>query len=80
MSLQLTSGSGERTFFEAAFWLNWRTKNLTLLSYGYCITGISKPVGTPNINFKTYYTRGDFYKKIAANDMTSAATWNIATL
>ena len=31
---------------------------MTLLSYSYCITGISKPVGTPNINFKTYYTRG----------------------
>ena len=32
---------------------------MTRLSYSYCITGISKPVGTPNINFKTYYTRGD---------------------
>ena len=46
MSLQLTSGSGERTFREAAFRLNWRLENLTLLSYSYCITGISKPVGT----------------------------------
>ena len=43
MSLQLTSGSGERTYFEAAFWLNWRNKNLSLLSYSYCITGIPKP-------------------------------------
>ena len=46
MSLQLTSGSGERTLYEAAFRLNWSNMNLTLLSYSYCITGISKPVGT----------------------------------
>ena len=46
MSLQLTSGSGERTLSEAAFRLNWRLENLTLLSYSYCITGISKPVDT----------------------------------
>lgn len=45
MSLQLTSGSGGRTFNEAALWLNEEQKNLTLLSYSYCITGISKPVG-----------------------------------
>jgi len=43
MSLQLTPGSGERTFREAALRLNWRWENLTLLSYSYCITGISKP-------------------------------------
>jgi len=41
MSLQLTSGSGERTFLEAALRLNWELENLTLLSYSYCITGIS---------------------------------------
>ena len=46
MSLQLTSGSGERTFFEAALRLNQEVENLTLLSYSYCITGISKPVDT----------------------------------
>lgn len=34
-----------RTFNEAALWLNEEQKNLTLLSYSYCITGISKPVG-----------------------------------
>ncbi len=28
---------------EVASRLNWRTKNLTLLSYSYCITGNSKP-------------------------------------
>ena len=43
MSLQLTSGSGGRTFLEVALRLNWRHQNLTLLSYSYCITGISKP-------------------------------------
>ena len=37
---QQTTGSGERTFDEAAFRLNRRNKNLTLLSYSYCITGI----------------------------------------
>ena len=46
MSMQLTSGSGERTFLEAAFRLNWRNKNSTLLSYSYCITGMSKPADT----------------------------------
>ena len=54
MSLQLTSGSGKLTYFEAALRLNQEVenltllsysycKNLTLLSYSYCITGISKP-------------------------------------
>ena len=42
MSLQLTSGSGGRTFYEAALRLNQEAENLTLLSYSYCITGISK--------------------------------------
>lgn len=41
MSLQLTSGSGELTFDEEAFRLNQENENLTLLSYSYCITGIS---------------------------------------
>nr|DAI94814.1 MAG TPA: hypothetical protein [Caudoviricetes sp.] len=41
MSLQLTSGSGGRTYVVAAFWLYGRTENLSLLSYSYCITGIS---------------------------------------
>jgi len=41
MSLQLTSGSGERTPSEAAFQLDKVIENLTLLSYSYCITGIS---------------------------------------
>ena len=36
----------ERTLYEAAFRLNWRNMNLTLLSHSYCITGISEPVGT----------------------------------
>ena len=44
MSLQLTSGSGGRTFHEAALRLNQEVENLTLLSYSYSITGISKPV------------------------------------
>jgi hypothetical protein len=46
MSMQLTSGSGERTFQEATFRLNQERENLTLLSYSYCITGISKPADT----------------------------------
>jgi len=46
MSLQLTSGSGEQTFSEVALRLNRRTQNLTLLSYSYCITGISEPADT----------------------------------
>ena len=46
MSLQLTSGSGERTYHEAAFRLNKEAKSLTLLSYSYCITGTSKPADT----------------------------------
>ena len=45
MSLQLTSGSGERTFFEAALRLNQEKENLALLSYSYCITGISRSAG-----------------------------------
>ena len=43
MSLQLTSGSGGQTFHEAALRLNQEVENLTLLSYSYSITGISKP-------------------------------------
>lgn len=43
MSLQLTSGSGERTLGEAALRLNWRRKNVILLSYSYCIAGTLKP-------------------------------------
>ena len=43
MSLQLTSGSGERTYSEAAFQAQLeKSKNLPLLSYSYCITGILK--------------------------------------
>lgn len=41
MSLQLTSGSGGLTFYEAAFRLNQENENLPLLPYSYCITGIS---------------------------------------
>jgi len=43
MSLQLTSGSGGLTFYEVALRLNQEYENLTLLSYSYYITGISKP-------------------------------------
>lgn len=46
MSLQLTSGSGKLTYFEAALRLNQEVENLTLLSYSYCITGIPKPADT----------------------------------
>ena len=46
MRLQLTSGSGGRTFLEVALRLNEEEKSLTLLSYSYCITGISKPADT----------------------------------
>ena len=46
MSLQLTSGSGEQTYREAALRLNQEDENLTLLSYSYCITGIPKPADT----------------------------------
>jgi hypothetical protein len=41
MSLQLTSGPGELTIQEVAFRLDQEVENLTLLSYSYCITGIS---------------------------------------
>lgn len=43
MSLQLTSGSGEQTKNEVVLWLNKEVESLTLLSYSYCITGISMP-------------------------------------
>lgn len=43
LSLQLTFGSGERTFYEAALRLDKDEKNLPRLSYSYCITGIPKP-------------------------------------
>lgn len=43
MSMQLTSGSGEQTFNEAAKWLNRSEKNSHLLSYSYCIMGNSEP-------------------------------------
>ena len=43
MSLQLTYGSGEPAPFEVTFQSNEVLKNLALLSYSYCITGISKP-------------------------------------
>lgn len=33
----------ETDLFEAALRLNQEVENLTLLSYSYCITGISKP-------------------------------------
>ena len=75
MSLQLTSGSGKQTHFEAALRLNWRSKNLTLLSYSYCITGISKPVGTRNINFETYYT-GGFPMNINTKNLVSITEAN----
>ena len=57
MSLQLTSGSGERTCDEAALWLNEEPENLTLLSYSYCIMGTLKPADIWFSNFETYYTR-----------------------
>ena len=41
VSWQLTSGSGERTIWVAAFRLYGRFENLSLLSYSYCITDIS---------------------------------------
>jgi hypothetical protein len=44
MSVELTSGTGERTFDEAAFRLNWRNKSLTLPTLQHSITGILKPV------------------------------------
>ena len=43
MSLQLTSGPGEPTPFEVTFQSNKVKENLSLLSYSYCIMGISKP-------------------------------------
>ena len=46
MSLQLTSSSGELTKNEVALRLDQGGKNLTLLSYSYCITGISGPADT----------------------------------
>jgi len=69
MSLQLTFGSGGRTFYEAALRLNQEFESLTLLSYSYCIMGILKPVGqtecTMQIHLKffckSYYTRSFDY-------------------
>ncbi len=44
MSMQLTFGSGEQTFHEATRrGFNEEAKSLTLLSYSYYITDISKP-------------------------------------
>ena len=71
MSLQLTSGSGGRTFHEAALRLNLEFENLTLLSYSYSITGISKPADKVEctkqialkIICKSYYTRSLMQKK-----------------
>ena len=45
MSLQLTSGPGELTFYEAALRRNQENENLSLLSYSYCTTGILLPAG-----------------------------------
>jgi len=50
MSLQLTSGSGERTPYEVAFRLNKVEWNLTLPTCRHYITGISKPVDTMKVN------------------------------
>ena len=71
MSLQLTSGSGGLTFHEAALRLNLEFENLTLLSYSYSITGISKPADKVEctkqialkIICKSYYTRSLMQKK-----------------
>ena len=43
MSVELTSGTGERTFYEAALRLNRRYKSLTLPTLQHYITGIQKP-------------------------------------
>jgi hypothetical protein len=43
MSLQLTSGSGEQTFDEAAFRFNKDEKSLSLPTQQHYITGILKP-------------------------------------
>ena len=67
MSLQLTSGSGERTPLEAALRLNRENKSLTLLSYSYCITGTSKPAATKIINFETII-RGDLLIQFVGRD------------
>lgn len=45
-SLQITSGAGEQTKCVAVFRIYERSENLTMLSYSYCITGISKPADT----------------------------------
>ena len=65
MSLQLTSGLGEPAPLEVPFQSNEVLENLSLLSYSYCITGISKPADytecTKQIHLKnickSYYTR-----------------------
>ena len=44
MSVELTSGTGERTLHEAAFRLNKEQSNLTLPTRQHSITGIQKPV------------------------------------
>jgi hypothetical protein len=41
--MQLTSGSGELTFHEAAFRFNKEKKNLSLPTQQHYTTGISKP-------------------------------------
>ena len=60
---------GDRLYYEAALRLDQEDKSLTLLSYSYCITGISKPADTPFINFETYYTRRTIMEKRKPNDL-----------
>lgn len=43
MSVELTSGTGERTDCEVALRLNVEGSNLTLPTLQHCITGIRKP-------------------------------------
>ena len=86
MSLQLTSGSGEQTFFEAALRPNRSWLNLTLLSYSYCITGISKPADytewTKQIHLKiickSYYTKS-YYTRSTENDGPMYSFWKISS-
>ena len=63
MSVELTSGTGERTSHEATLRLDEEKTNFTLPTLQHCITGIRKPADvnlvlqrTPKISSETYYT------------------------
>ena len=57
MSMQLTSGPGERTFSEAALRLNWRTKNLPCRPNS-ILSRASQSLSIPEIVYSKISIRG----------------------